>query len=89
MVDFTGFKKPIMAERTEILHCTCQHEDQDKMYGKGMRVHNVNKNGQAACTVCSPSYRRNKVGTPISASAAFGHGPIPARGSRNLKSVPV
>lgn len=76
-------------ERTEILHCTCAHEEQDKMYGKGMRVHNVNKLGQAACTVCCPSKRRDKIGTAISASPLFGHGFIPARPPRNLKSVPV
>lgn len=25
---------------TAIMPCTCQHEGQDKMYGKGRRIHN-------------------------------------------------
>jgi hypothetical protein len=78
-----------MAERTEIIRCNCQHEEQDKLYGKGMRVHNVNKKGQAACTVCCPSRRRNKSAAAISANQAFGHGFIPAAPSRNLKNVPI
>ena len=38
---------------TIIKRCTknCEHEYQDKKYGKGMRVHNVGRN-QTTCTVC-------------------------------------
>lgn len=43
-----------------IIKCSCQHEQQDKMYGKGMRVANAKatKNPkdptrQVSCTVCS------------------------------------
>lgn len=45
---------------TIILPCTCVDEQQDKMYGKGMRLHNVGGklNDQAYCTVCSPSQQR-------------------------------
>ena len=76
-----------MAARTEILNCNCQHDFQDKTYGKGRRVHNVNDEGQAFCTVCSPSYRRNKVSASAPASPVFGHGTIVARNPRNPKSV--
>lgn len=47
---------------TVIMRCTCDHEVQDKMYGKGMRVHNRIDGGKAAkepigycCTVCTPN----------------------------------
>ena len=42
---------------TAILPCGCKHDSQDKMYGNGMRLHNVCKgsgdspNGRR-CTVC-------------------------------------
>ena len=34
-----------------IKKCTCEHEQQDKMHGKGMRVHNECAKG-VRCTVC-------------------------------------
>jgi len=41
---------------TKILPCNCKHEFQDKLYGKGMRVHNQmtkeNKLGDWRCTSC-------------------------------------
>jgi len=37
---------------TIIKGCSCQHEFQDKTYGKGNRVHNIGVNGQQTCTVC-------------------------------------
>jgi len=41
-----------MAETT-IKPCDCEHEFQDKQYGKGKRVHNTNaKNEKHTCTVC-------------------------------------
>lgn len=76
-----------MTEGTIIMKCTCTHEFQDNTYGKNMRVHNVNTKGEAFCTVCSPSYRRNKVGTFIAANPAMKQSAIPARGSRNAKKV--
>jgi len=36
---------------SEILACTCQHEDQDARYGRGRRVKNK-CNGGHRCTVC-------------------------------------
>jgi hypothetical protein len=40
---------------TKILRCDCHHEYQDKIYGKGMRLHTPKeepeKNGYR-CTVC-------------------------------------
>jgi len=39
---------------TSVKKCDCKHKDQDKMYGKDMRLHNVCKDGKAwRCTVCS------------------------------------
>ena len=38
-----------------ILKClmNCEHDYQDSLYGKGMRVHNPMKGGEKArCTVC-------------------------------------
>ncbi len=37
---------------TKIIKCDCQHEDQDKMYGKGNRVHNETRGGKWRCTIC-------------------------------------
>ncbi len=34
-----------------ILKCSCQHEYQDKVYGKGMRVHTKCNKGHR-CTIC-------------------------------------
>jgi hypothetical protein len=34
-----------------ITKCTCEHEYQDRRYGKQNRVHNQGSKG-AACTVC-------------------------------------
>lgn len=76
---------------TKILPCTCIHEDQDKMYGKGRRVHNrIETKGKFvgyACTVCTPralTCERN--GTQIDAAPAFGMKvQIPAKRPRYLK----
>jgi len=38
-----------------ILPCTCKHEGQDKLHGKGNRVHNPHVNNMVLygrCTVC-------------------------------------
>lgn len=35
-----------------VLICSCAHEAQDRIHGKGKRVHNVTKAGAARCTVC-------------------------------------
>jgi len=74
-------------ETTVILKCTCSHEFQDQQYGEGMRVHNVDKNGRAFCTVCAPSYRRNKNGTDLNPSPILGHGLIKGRAIRKHKQV--
>ena len=37
----------------KILPCGCEHEYQDKKYGKGMRVHNFTAKTETwRCTVC-------------------------------------
>lgn len=42
-----------------VMPCTCQNDGQDKLHGKGMRVHNTLQGAkkttgtrQARCTVC-------------------------------------
>lgn len=41
----------------EILPCKCVHPGQDKLYGKGRRVHNPKKNDLYTCTVCGEERR--------------------------------
>jgi len=38
---------------TKLVKCTCAHEVQDTMYGKGNRMANEARTGQYRCTVCS------------------------------------
>ena len=39
--------------KTKIMSCKCEHEKQDKMYGKGRRVANYSvKQKMFRCTVC-------------------------------------
>ncbi|MFH1480768.1 MAG: hypothetical protein ABIG67_05845 [Pseudomonadota bacterium] len=46
-----------MAEKTRVMQCRCEHEYQDRVYGKGMRLFN-NAPAKGAhpnryrCTVC-------------------------------------
>jgi hypothetical protein len=38
---------------TRIMFCGCLHPDQDKIYGKQMRLHNPASHGQRhRCTIC-------------------------------------
>ena len=38
---------------SEVKHCTCKHDAQDKMYGKGNRVYNLlGETTKGRCTVC-------------------------------------
>ena len=37
---------------TEVKKCTCNHEEQDKIYGHGMRLFNKANKGMR-CTVCA------------------------------------
>lgn len=35
-------------------HCKCVHKDQDEIYGKNNRLHNLSEDGKKAkCTVCN------------------------------------
>ena len=46
---------------TKIKKCGCTSEFQDEFYGKGMRLHNVNAEGnRASCTVCEGSAKNAK-----------------------------
>jgi len=43
----------ILDKPPRILPCTCEHEYQDTVYGKGMRVHNFGVTDKIwRCTVC-------------------------------------
>ena len=47
-----------MDETTKKIKCTCDHGDQDKMFGNGIRLHNYAPTGYAnnpgwRCTVCT------------------------------------
>lgn len=82
-----------MTQGTIILPCNCKHEDQDAMYGKGNRAHNISgKSGSelAFCTVCTPrrlSTERNAL--RIDPQPIFGMlVAIPACGSRRGKPIP-
>ena len=61
-----------------ILRCNCQHEFQDKTYGKGMRLHTVHQKDRhkkaAYCTVCATNRQRDKTSKTVMASdnKAFG-----------------
>lgn len=76
-----------MSEGTKVLKCLCEHEDQDRMYGKGMRVHNrldnkdSKKDPQYVCTVCTPrSLPCERNATAIDPAPMFGMNVrIPAR----------
>ena len=48
----TNIKNQIVgAKSCKILECVCEHEYQDKKYGRKMRVHNAGKE-HFKCTVC-------------------------------------
>ena len=36
----------------KVMFCPCEHEYQDKRYGKNNRLHNPKKEGKYGCTVC-------------------------------------
>jgi hypothetical protein len=39
---------------TKVMQCKCEHEYQDKKYGKNLRLHNstIKEGGGWRCTVC-------------------------------------
>jgi len=46
-----------------IINCTCDHDFQDRMYGRKKRVGNMTRTeGEARCTVCekTSNYRKKK-----------------------------
>lgn len=79
---------------TIIMKCNCEHEVQDAMYGKGMRLHNVSKGGKtgenkAFCTVCTPpnsaAFKNKK---DIDPNKMLGHGFIKGTGYGIGKPIP-
>lgn len=73
-----------------ILACTCENKFMDETLGKGLRWHNVNAKGLAACVCCCPNAQRNRMNpaAQIDANKLMGHGVIPAGLPRKLKTVP-
>ena len=50
-----------MATNSFTAQCSCKHEQQDKIHGKGNRVFNWSFKGDAGrCTVCGSSVSRKK-----------------------------
>ena len=46
---------------TAIINCKCDHEYQDRMYGRKRRVGNMTRTeGEARCTVCEATARYKK-----------------------------
>jgi hypothetical protein len=35
-----------------IQKCSCKHDDQDKIYGNSIRLHNLTQKNESKCTVC-------------------------------------
>ena len=48
-----------MGVNSFITKCSCQHESQDKIHGKGNRVFNLGTKG-GKCTVCGASKEKPK-----------------------------
>jgi len=53
-------------DTTVVLDCTCTDEQQDRIYGKKRRLHNLGfskgkENGKAYCTVCSVPNRVTRI----------------------------
>lgn len=49
----------------KVIECGCNHQAQDKLYGKGMRVHNLTQKGNEStsiwrCTVCEAERGTNQ-----------------------------
>lgn len=42
-----------------ILRCTCKHEYQDKIHGRGLRVHTMKADKKYVCTVCRTERTRD------------------------------
>ena len=60
-----------------ILHCGCKHEAQDKMYGRGKRLHNDcdGRTEEYRCTVCGTQHGLEKKRgsfTPVPKGARVG-----------------
>ena len=45
---------------TVIVKCNCEHEYQDKEYGKKSRVANLKQGFKATCTVCGKEHNADK-----------------------------
>ena len=47
---------------SKVLACNCKDEQQDAMYGKGLRLHNLSPDKKTAyCTVCSMNNIKRKM----------------------------
>ena len=50
---------------TTLVKCKCQHEQQDAMYGKGVRVANATAKGLNRCTVCNTEQQPRYAEPPV------------------------
>jgi hypothetical protein len=46
-------------KKPKVMECVCEHEFQDKRYGKWMRLHNPAKEDVYRCTVCGRERNTN------------------------------
>lgn len=62
---------------TSIRACNCVHPGQDRLYGQGMRLHNLAKKGSAwRCTVCGTTKDLSKAApAPVAAAPAESNKP--------------
>lgn len=56
---------------SKAIKCTCKHEDQDKIYGNSMRLHNKMKQRDASnkmwrCTICKKERESGVSSTSVS-----------------------
>jgi hypothetical protein len=47
--------------KVAITKCSCKHEYQDKLYGKGNRVCNETIKNKLRCTVCQREHEKTKI----------------------------
>lgn len=86
-----------MAENTTVMACDCKDADQDRMYGRGMRLHNKGfvkgkSNGKAYCTVCSSSNRMLRISFVFPKPNQFGpldKDPTVTRKSKNYSETKI
>lgn len=54
---------------TQLVKCTCTHESQDNLHGKGNRMANTMRTGQLKCTVCGTIHGVSSLASTTKAKA--------------------